>query len=147
MTRQKKLRGLNGTLNEDVKFTHEQITDALYYLDDVMDRAQIPFFLLEGAAKQIHDDLPYFSLNQIDAGVPEQYVQKTGKEFLKIVIPDVYFDDNTISFVHNSVPIIVWIIHKKWKFFQNPDTVFFGITSFKLPNPFKSYWRARFLIK
>lgn len=147
MAKQKKLRGLNGTLNEKVKFTHQQITDALYFLEDTMERAQIPFFLLEGIAKQVYDELPYFSLNQIDAGVSEKAVGETGKSFLKIVIPDIYINHNTISFFHNGVPIIIWIIYKKWKCLQNPDTKFYGVTSFKIPNPFKQYWKARFLIK
>ena len=147
MVKQKKLRGLNGTLNEKGTFTHEQINNALFYLEEVMGKAQIPFFLLEGIAKQVYDESPYFSLNQVDAGVSEKAVGETGKSFLKIVVPNIYIDNNTISFSHGGVPIIVWIIHKKWKFFQNPDTKFYSVTSFHLPNPFKNYWKSRFLIK
>ncbi len=146
MTKQKKLRGLTGIQNE-THFTHQQINDALLFLEDVMERAQTPFFLLEGIAKEIHDNIPYFSLNQIDAGVLEKNVQETGRSMLKIVIPNIYINTNTISFKHNGVPIVVWIIHKRWKFFQNPDTIFYGITSFKIPNPFDRYWKSRFLIK
>jgi hypothetical protein len=147
MTKQKKLRGLTGIQNEKVPFTHQQILDALYYLEETMDRAQIPFFLLEGAAKQVFDNVPYLSINQIDAGIPERYVQETGTSFLKMVIPTFEMDENTISFEYNGVPIVVWIVHKNWKFFKNTDTVFYGICNFKIPNPFKQYWKSRFLIK
>ena len=147
MGKQKKLRGLTGNLNEKVPFSHQQLLEALYYLEDTMDRAQLPFFLLEGAARQVKDDVAYLSLTQIDAGVEEKNIQESGKGLLKIVLPDVEIDENTISFSHNGVPIIIWIVHKRWKFFQSPDTVFFGICNFKLPNPFKNYWRSRFLIK
>jgi len=147
MTKQKKLRGLNGTMNEKVPFTHEQLIQALYYLEDVMDRAQLPFFLLEGAAKQVYDDVPYLSLNQIDAGIQEKYVQESGKGLLKIVLPNVYIDQNTISFEYNKIPIVIWIIHKNWKFFKQPDTRFYGIVNLQIPNPFKNYWKSRFLIK
>ena len=147
MTKQKKLRGLNGIQNEKVPFTHQQITDALYYLEEVMERTQLPYFLLEGVAKQVHDNVPYFSLDQIDAGVEEKFMQESGKGMLDIVLPNIYKDGNTISFEHNGVPIVIWIIHKHWKFFAQPDTVFYGITNFKIPNPFKKYWKCRFIIK
>ena len=147
MTKQKKLRGLNGTLNEKVPFTHEQLTNALYYLEDLMDRAGLPFFLLEGAAKQIYDNVPYLSLNQIDAGIEDKYVQETGREFLRMVLPSIEIDQNTASFEYQGVPIVIWIIHKKWKFFNNLDMVFFGICNFRIPNPFWKYWKSRFLIK
>lgn len=147
MTKQKKLRGLNGTMNEKVPFTHEQLISALYYLEDTMERANIPFFLLEGAARQVHDEVPYLSLNQIDAGIPKRYVQESGKAMIKLVIPSVYIDQNTISFEWDKVPIVLWIIHKEWKFFKNTDTKFYGVANFQVPNPFDKYWRSRFLIK
>lgn len=146
MAKQKKLRGLNGTLNES-SFPHQKIEEALFYLEDMFDRAGIPFILLEGLAKQVFDNAPYFSLNQIDVGVEDKYLQETGMRMLKIVRPDIYRDQNSISFEHNGVPIIIWIIRKKWKFFQRPDSRFYATTHFQLPNPFKSYWKSRFLIK
>lgn len=147
MAKQKKLRGLNGTLNEKVPFTHEQLISALYYLEEIMDRARLPYFLLEGAARQVVDNVSYLNLNQIDAGVEKQNLRESGKSLLNIVIPGVYLDGNTISFDHGGVPIVIWVIQKHWKFFKNPDTVFYGVENFKVPNPFKHYWKSRFLIK
>jgi hypothetical protein len=146
MTKQKKLRGLNGTLNEG-SLTHQQLLDALYYLEDMMDRTGIPFFLLEGAAKQVKDDAPYLSLNQIDAGIEEKNLQETGIKTMKMVFPSLEIDQNTISFTHSGVPVVIWIIHKQWKFFQNPDGVFYSTCNFQIPNPFDRYWKSRFLIK
>jgi len=147
MAKQKKLRGLNGTLNEKVPFTHEQLIGALYQLEDLMDRAGLPFFLLEGAARQVYDNVPYLSLNQIDCGIEERYVQETGKGMLKMVLPTIYIDQNTATFEYNKVPVVIWFVHKNWKFFKNLDTVFYGVANFQVPNPFKNYWRSRFLIK
>lgn len=147
MAKQKKLRGLNGTLNEKVPFTHQQILNALYFLEDMMDRAGLPFFLLEGAAKQVKDDVPYLSLNQIDAGIDEQLVQESGKAMLRLALPSIEIDQNTISFECDSVPVVIWIIHKNWKFFKNPDTVFYSTCNFQIPNPFDRYWKSRFLIR
>jgi len=147
MTKQRKVAGLSGTKNEKIILSHQQIEGALFYLEDLLERAQIPFILLEGLARQVHDGVPYFSLNEINVGVEEKYLKETGQGFLKIVAPELYIDDNVISFEKGGVPITIWIIHKKWKFFQNPDTKFYGITEFKLPNPFEKYWRSRFLIK
>ena len=59
MAKQKKLRGLNGTLNEKT-FTSDQITDALYHVEEIMERTQIPYFLLDGIARQVFDNVPYF---------------------------------------------------------------------------------------
>ena len=147
MAKQKKLRGLNGTQNVKVPFTSEQITEALYYVEEVFDRTQIPYFLLDGIARQVFDNVPYFSLNQIDVGINQKDIQESGQGMLDIVLPNVYKDQNTISFDYKGVPVVIWIIHKRWKFFQNMDTVFYGICNFKVPNPFKQYWKSRFLIK
>ena len=129
------------------KFAHDQLINALYHLEDVMMRANIPFFLLEGAARQVYDDAPYLSLNQIDAGVQDKYMRETGKYLMKLALPGVYIDQNTISFEHNGVPIVIWIIKKHWKFFDNPDMVFYGVVNLKVPNPFERYWKSRFLTK
>lgn len=147
MTKQKKLNGLNGTMNEQVPFTHQQIIDALYHVEEVLERAQIPFFLLEGAARQVHDNVPYFNLNQVDVGVMDKYMKDTGVSMIKMVSPHAYVDENNISFEHNGVPVIIWIIHEDFKFLKNPDTVFYGVSNFRIPNPFQAYWKSRFFVK
>ena len=145
MTKTRKVAGLTGT--PKTKLTHQQIESALYYLEDIFDRAQIPFILLEELARQVHDEVPSLSMSEVDVGIEEKYFKETGQGMLKIVAPELYMDNNVISLTKFGVPITIWVIHKQWKFFQSPDTKFYGVTSFKLPNPFNSYWRARFLVK
>lgn len=46
-----------------------------------------------------------------------------------------------------NVPIVFKEIKRKYRFFQQPDTKFFDVDEYKLPNPFESYWKARFIVQ
>lgn len=147
MKHSRKINGLNGTLNKDVPFTHEQLHNALMDVEDALDRALVPFILLEGAAKQIYEGAGSLELNEISVGVLERHMTQSGRSLFRMVRPKAEFTYENITYNSNGVPIIIWIIHKNYKFFQNPDSRIYCLSEFKLPNPFMAYWRARFLIK
>ena len=46
-----------------------------------------------------------------------------------------------------NVPIIFKEITRHYAFFQNPDTKFFDVDEFKVPNPFDTYWKSRFFVQ
>jgi hypothetical protein len=38
-------------------------------------------------------------------------------------------------------------IKRNYQFFQNPDTRIFDVDEYKIPNPFDTYWKSRFLVQ
>ena len=46
-----------------------------------------------------------------------------------------------------NVPIVFKEIKRKYKFLENPDTRFFDVDEFKLPNPWSKYWESRHLVQ
>ncbi len=147
MKTNRKINGLNGTLNREVPFTHEQVHDALMDVQDALERSLMPFILLEGAAKQLYENSSYLTLNEISVGVLEKEFTESGRSLLRMVRPKAEFTYENVTYDFKGVPVIIWIIHKNYKFFQNPDSRMYCLSEFRLPNPFMAYWRARFLIK
>ena len=46
-----------------------------------------------------------------------------------------------------NVPILFKEIKRKYQFFKNPDTKFFDVDEYKLPNPWQTYWQSRHLVR
>lgn len=145
MKRQRKINGLNGTQTSH-RFTHEQLHNALMDVEDALDRSLMPFILLEGIAKHIFEEKKNFELNEITLGIKEKHFTESGRSLFRMVRPQAEFSYENIYYEVGGVPVVIWIIHKNYKFFQNPDTRIYCLSQFSIPNPFMSYWKSRFLI-
>ena len=149
----KKKTGLNGnksekSLRNDIpKFSHDKSWAALLNAQDTLERCLIPFVLLEDTAEQVFKNKANLELKEISVGVQRRHMTETGKEMLMTIVPDIIDAKVSMGYEHEGVPIVIWVIQRNYKFFQHPDSVFYGIENFFVPNPFESYWRARFLVK
>jgi hypothetical protein len=74
-------------------------------------------------------------------------MNRFAKGALSMLIPGTKWDGDKIEFELNGVPITVYVIDTKYSFMKNPDFVFYRLTHFRIPNPFKKYWQVRGLIK
>jgi len=115
-------------------------------VQDTLERCLVPFFLLEGIAKQMVENLP-FELKELSIGVKESEWSKSGKSIFKMLRPEAEVTKDYASFKVGEVPVVIWIIHRNYKFFEHPDFKWFRATEFYLPNPFALYWKSRFFIK
>lgn len=142
-----KIRGLNTTLNRGAGvFGHDKIDNALLAVQDSCSRCVMPFMLLEGIAKQMRENVP-FKLKEITLGVKEKDFTKFAKSIFTMLHPEAEVTPDYIFLRVDGVPVIIWIIHRKYKFFERPDFLWYKRTEFLIPNPFDKYWKARFLIK
>lgn len=122
--------------------------DALYYTEDLLNRAFIQFVLLGDTAKTLiegfHTDLD----GQIDIGILNKDYTESGKRFLLSVLPrDSKVTKKEISFVYGEIPVKIKIIHKNYQFFENPEHIIHKISDFCVPNPFDKYYKTRNLIQ
>lgn len=159
MGKQQVKNGKRGRKNDFIvdgpKFTHEEIRDALFNVQDALERSQIQFVLLDELAKQLNDiEDPILEASEVSIGVRQQDFTESGSSTLRSIIPQAGWEllrhDETVSNLNynvGSVPVVVWIIHNNFDVLNYPDTKFFYNTEFKLPNPFTRYWAKRDLLR
>lgn len=147
----RKIKGLT----DEPKLTHEMIRDALFRVQDHLERSQIQFVLLDEIAKQMAEmEDPLLIASEVSIGVRSQDFTESGSSTLRSIIPDAGWREflhgetvSNLSYTDGSVPVVIWIIHNDLDVFKNPDSKFYFQTEFRLPNPFKEYWIKRDLIK
>ncbi len=123
-----------------------QLRDALMYIQDRLDRASIPFLLLKDTAYDVKN-FDELRGGEVTIGVRKYNLTDMTYPTLKMLIPEASFEDTCIRLEHHNAPIFIKLIKNNYKFFQNPDTVFFFIEQFHIPNPFNNYWSSRHIIR
>lgn len=131
-------------------FDHQQVFEALQATDEILERCQLNYFLLENLAEQIYLNVPFFkNIEEITLGIQRKDWTEVSKSLIRSVhLKDLMIEEDAIEFKNpNGVPTVIWIINKRYEFFQRPDLVWHSYTQFRVPNPFEKYWKVRFLIK
>lgn len=133
------------TIQESIKFTHTQIHDALMFAQDLMERSSFyDFILLGDVARAVHaTDLPTFEMDKVEIGITNKQFTESGKSMFYSVLneykiyPRKYGD--RFEFEYKGVPIIFKLLDETFKYAKRPDSRFYMMTEFKLPNPFNKY--------
>src|SRR3990167_10191583 len=120
--------------------THDQLHEALFFAQDVLERSSIPFIVLGDTAKCIIDnELPNLTGDKIELGVTKRHLTHSCILTLESLTKCDLLKDS-IKFTHYDVPIEVKVINGDYPYFANPDVRYYHITEFKIPNPFSEYW-------
>lgn len=128
---------------ETPKLTHDQLHDALFYSEMMLERSLLPFIVLGETAKCIVDsELPNLIGDSIELGILRSEATHGRIETLKSLVNDIEVDKDYITFVYNKVRVMVKLLDNK-PYFTNPDVRYYHVTEFKIPNPFDSYWEDR----
>lgn len=127
------------------------VEEALYFIEDIMDRLQIPMFLHKDVARDVYEDKGRIDADEVHVMVRERsftpfnlgmlrdWAKKSGFEVQEHEVG--YFID------HKEAPIYIHVVKKNWKYLKNPDIKFFRTTEYFVPNPFNEYWKMRGMIK
>lgn len=127
-----------------------EIKRALLDLTDVLEMASLPYVLLGETARAMMDGKDGIAENDLNVDIIEVGV------FQRNMTPEVLslfktwkFEKNEKGYTYKmgNVPIQLVVVQRRYKFFDNPDQRFYGPDTFKLPNPFENYWKARFIIQ
>lgn len=130
------------------QFSHEQLRNALFHVQDTMERCLVPFVVLGNTAKHvINDEEPLTGDTEVHIGVKKEEFTREVMMTLKSLIPELSTTEYQMSYSHYNVPVVIDVIHRDYKFLEHPDRKFYYISEFLLPNPFEKYWTARNLIK
>ncbi len=145
----------NEFIVEGPKFTHEELREALFNVQDILERSQIQFVLLDEIAQQMFEiEDPILEACEVSVGVLSQDFTESGSSTLRSMIPEAGWGDksssgdlDTLTYRVGSVPVVIWIIHNNLDVFRYPDVRFYYNTEYRIPNPFKEYWKKRDFIK
>lgn len=139
------------TLNSSKHYYEpDQLASAMMAFDEILERCQLNYFLLEETAWQVVHNYPLLkNLEEITVGIQRKDWTELSKSLVRsIKLKDLEINEDSIGFKwDNEVPITIWIINKNYEFFQRPDQVWYLYTQFRIPNPFSRYWKVRHLIK
>jgi hypothetical protein len=87
----------------------------------------------------------------IEIGVLKNAWNETTKRLVRTFLMETPFKDidleNGMEVESNGVPIKVKIIKRKYEFFQNPDTTYYWTDTYKIPNPWAKYMKARYIVR
>ena len=130
------------------QFSDEELKEALFTIEDLMDQLLTPYFLL-GKTAECAKYNKLLEGDGIDIGIRDksltQYVYDILADQLKLT-PEQIKDGFEYKAV-NGVPIRVKVYSRNYYFFKYPDHVIYNFGTYDLPNPFENYWKSRFLIR
>ena len=134
--------------NNTKEYSVDALNKALFDFEDLMERSLCPFLVLGGTAIDIKEGFKLRG-NKVEVGVRSlcltDMVLSTIKTYKGL---DVDRDnDKEINYEVDGVPVTCKIIHRKYKFFENPQMVFYWGGDYQLPNPMVDYLKARYIIK
>jgi hypothetical protein len=126
-------------------FSHEDLHDALMYTQDVLERSQIPFVLLDTTGHTMLKNDSRLEGDRISIGIMRRHWTISGSSMLRSIVPGIIVDEDQKSalFEYKGVPVDVKIIDADLPFFKNPNKIFYYLSEFYLPNPFDEYWKMK----
>jgi hypothetical protein len=129
------------------EFTGEQLKKALFYFEDLAERIQVPFFVLKDTARDVNAEAELTG-GGVDVGIKEGEFNAKGKESMFLTLePNALKTKYGYELECEGVPIRLYIIKRRYKWFESLNLMFYGVSNFWVPNPIKKYWKGRFLVK
>ena len=128
-------------------FSIDELNKALFDFEDLMERCLTPFLLLGDTAKDIIDGFMLRG-DKVEVGVETKYLTPEVLSTIE-VYKGIKLDkeQGKWEYMVDDVPVVVKLINKKYKFLDNPNTMFYWGGDYRFPNPFDTYYKSRFLIK
>jgi hypothetical protein len=125
-----------------------QLREALFFMQDLLERSLIPFMVLGAVGRQIvEQNDPILSANKIELGILKNHYTESGKSILWALFDQYHVDatdeESDIALEYKGVPVFIKIIKGNYPFFVHPNTIFFYVETLDFPNPFDEYWKVR----
>ena len=133
-------------------YKSEELEKALFKVEDLFDRLQVPMFLLMQTAWDIHKGEKLNESDRVYVGIKKNnltpFVLSTLKSLEQDgITPKLQQVNGGYHLQENGVPIDIKIVQRNYKFLDNLQFKWYKATEYWLPNPFSVYWKVRHLIK
>ncbi len=122
-----------------VKYEHDQLLDALYWVWDFMERASINFYVVGSTAQAIksHNNL---SGDKIQVGVRKNEWESGARRIADAFAQPLKEEGNTVEYEFNGVPIFLYVLEDSATL-SSYDTTIYVSEYFKIPNPYSQFER------
>lgn len=124
----------------------EKLEAALLYVNDTFARVFLPVIVLGETARSIKED-DRLQGSKIEVGIRQKQYTREVESCFRDSFNDLIRNGNVLKTHFEGVDIEIKIITRQYSFFKYTDTIFYGPETYKLPNPFNKYYKARYLIK
>jgi hypothetical protein len=128
-------------IEEKPTLTVDQLNAELLNVDDLFQRALVPYFLLGETARSIRSDK--LEGSRIEVGTYQKNITKEVLDTFTdyIVGTDVIINTEGFSYTnHDGVPVVARFLVYQYTFLDNPEFVFYLAGEYFVPNPFEKYW-------
>jgi len=119
-------------------FSHQQLLDALYYIDDVLSRGAIPYFVIKETAESIIRG-GELSGDGIYLGVRYTDWISSGMDIVSLVADAKDISKKLIEYDHLGVPITIEIFKKNHSCIESTDPLPYAMEYFYVPNPYQTF--------
>jgi len=113
---------------------------------DLLDRCQIPGFLLGDASRNAWDGTD-LSGDKIVFGIKSGEYTDLTKSTIRSMRPGAILEENEARYLTNGVPVIIKVIRRKYEFLQNLDKKWYKYDEYLFANPFEKYYKARYIVQ
>lgn len=125
------------------KATESDFIKAFYELEAIFEGAVLPQIVIEDTAIRLQWDKTLEGADKIYFGITDRSLNKFNVGVLKTLLGDKWqpkdnHDSIAVETEYNSIPVVIKIIPYN-EFFKNPDFVYYGAGTYRLPNPMKQY--------
>jgi len=135
-------------LTSGAEFSTEKLESAFFDVFDLMQRCLLQdTFLTLGETGLALDEKRPITGDGIDIGIEKRYLTKEVRSTLRTFHPESEITDGGMAYIHFSVPVRIKFINRNYKFFKHPESAFYLADEFRIPNPFRNYYKARFIIQ
>ncbi len=118
-------------------FSHEDLLQALYYIEDVLSRAAIPFFTIKDTAESIMSQSDLKG-EAIYIGVRSTDWYSSGLGILEVVADAKETKKKRVEYEYNGVPIYVHI-YQNHSCIESTDPIPYAYEYFYVPNPYDQF--------
>lgn len=136
-------------------FSEVELREALFHLEDIMDRALLSQDMIahKDTAKAMKEVTELYG-DGIDFVVEAKYITddtvgvlETIRDGERLLPADTEITKDGFEYEYNGVPVRVKFLHRRYPWLSNPTEAFYATGNYKVPNPFENYWKARFIIR
>jgi len=119
-------------------FSHTELLNALYYIDDVLSRGAVPYFVIKDTADSVTNDKDMYG-EAVYLGIRHNDWVSSAFNVVDLVAESKEIDKNTIEYDYQGVPIIIKIFKKNHSCIESTDPKPYAMEYFYVPNPYQTF--------
>lgn len=115
----------------------QKLLNALYWIMDVFERSNMPFFLIGSTAEQAINGSELTG-DRVTIGLRQMEWNGGSQRILTTIAPPVSEDGDIIMFEHEGVPVEMRLFEDS-SYITGLDSIHYRYEYFKIPNPYKEF--------